>query len=149
MTTLEGGDGNDTLTDTSGNNSLKGGAGDDTINGSGTFEGGTGNDSLSDLDIGNADTYIFNAGDGQDTITEWSYSPADGYSSIYSDTISFGAGITAAQIQFLRSGNDLIFKVSETDQDHRQGVVVSTSGAASSASRLPMARCGTKRRCVR
>src|SRR6185312_15633181 len=68
------------------------------------------------LNIGVGDTYIFNVGDGQDRITDVSYSPADGYSTLYNDTLSFGAGITPASIQFVRSGNDLIFRVSATDQ---------------------------------
>ena len=73
-----------TLTGTAANDSLQGGnayaetlsglAGDDTINGGGGDDhltGGTGNDQLS----GGAgiDTYYFNLGDGQDTITDTTY----------------------------------------------------------------------------
>jgi len=100
----------------SGANTMRGGAGDDTITGTGAFEGGTGNDTLSYSSYGNADTYIFNVGDGQDTITDRGYSPADGYSGSYSDTIVLGAGITPASVQLSRTGNDMVFQLGGTDQ---------------------------------
>jgi Ca2+-binding RTX toxin-like protein len=114
--TLEGGDGNDILSDGSGANVMKGGAGDDTITGTGTFEGGTGNDTLTYSSYGYADTYVFNLGDGQDTISDQGYSPLDGYGNSYNDTISLGAGITPAAVQLTRSGNDMIFRISPSDQ---------------------------------
>jgi Ca2+-binding RTX toxin-like protein len=55
-----------------------------------------------------ADTYLFNLGDGRDQIIESGTSVAD--------TVRFGAGITAAMVTLVRLGNDLVFKVSETDQ---------------------------------
>ncbi len=60
--TLSGGAGNDILEGGAGNDILSGGDGDDIL------EGGAGNDIL---DGGaDADTYLFNAGDGTDTITD-------------------------------------------------------------------------------
>ncbi|MGJ7904231.1 calcium-binding protein, partial [Lysobacter sp. 1R34A] len=68
-----------------------------------TFEGGVGNDSLQGYWGG--DTYLFNLGDGQDTIRDnGSYSSTG----IYTDTLRFGAGISASDIQASRSGNDLV-----------------------------------------
>lgn len=79
--TLIGGDGNDTLMNSAGDDSLVGGAGDDSIVASGgndTLEGGDGNDTLvggidQDLltgGLGN-DLFVYAAGDGSDTITDF------------------------------------------------------------------------------
>ncbi|MEO8024744.1 MAG: calcium-binding protein [Polaromonas sp.] len=113
---LLGGDGNDTLTAVGGGDTLDGGAGDDLLNVSSAFSGtgttyigGTGNDTM----IGTYanDTYIFNLGDGQDTITDYSAGFAN------TDVLTFGAGIAAADVTPVRSGLDLIFKVAGgTDQ---------------------------------
>src|SRR5262249_11930755 len=75
-----------------------------------------GNDTLNASDVYSADTYVFNLGDGQDTLTEWGNGPANGYSTTYNDTISFGAGIAASSVQLIRVGTDLIFRINETDQ---------------------------------
>ena len=83
--TVDGTDGNDTLTGSGGNDTITGGYGVDIINASGgddIITGGAGNDILNG-GAGN-DTYHFMIGDGQDTIT-------DGAGS---DKIVFGAGIT-------------------------------------------------------
>ncbi len=68
--TIYGLGGNDTLNGFNGNDYLDGGTGDDNIVGGGqsdTLIGGTGNDTLNG---GNGnDTYVFQTGDGQDTIT--------------------------------------------------------------------------------
>lgn len=89
---LIGGDGNDNLHGGSGEDDLFGGAGDDLLSGgegvdyllggagNDTLDGGTGNDVLTggkgdDIlngGLGN-DTYIFNRGDGNDTIDETAY----------------------------------------------------------------------------
>ncbi|MCP4266095.1 MAG: hypothetical protein GY777_11070, partial [Candidatus Brocadiaceae bacterium] len=75
--TLYGGNGNDTLIVSTGTNVLDGGAGDDTLSatqaGAHTFIGGTGNDTITGSTLSN-DTYVFNLGDGQDVITDNSYS---------------------------------------------------------------------------
>ena len=82
---LHGGAGNDRLYDSGNSNDvLWGGAGDDRL------EGGTGDD-----------TYIFQRGDGVDTITEQSGN----------DSILFGEGVDFADIWFARSGNDLVIDV--------------------------------------
>ena len=104
---MEGSDGDDTFYDLWGANVARGGAGNDTINTWGTIEGGTGNDTLTGT--GGSNTYLFNVGDGQDTIDEIGYSSSP-------DTLSFGAGIVPATMTLVRSGNDLTFRVSETDQ---------------------------------
>ena len=97
------------INDASGANVLRGGAGVDTINGNGTIEGGTGNDLLTG---GSSSTlYVYNLGDGIDTITDYGYGAAS-----YADTLQFGAGITPASVTLIRTGNDLTFRISETDQ---------------------------------
>ena len=105
--TVKAGNGNDTVYGETGDDSLYGGAGDDTLvggdgndtvygeNGDDTLIGGTGNDYL-DGGTGN-DTYIFNMGDGQDTIT-------DRYGN---NIIIFGAGIRCEDITLFRAGNNL------------------------------------------
>ncbi|MBV1889115.1 MAG: type I secretion C-terminal target domain-containing protein, partial [Proteobacteria bacterium] len=77
---LYGGAGIDTLTGVSGNDTLTGGVGDDFLN------GGAGND-----------TYVFNLGDGNNTITDTS-----GF-----DVLKLGAGIALGDITFTQVGNDL------------------------------------------
>jgi Ca2+-binding RTX toxin-like protein len=106
---LEGGAGNDTLTDTAGSNYLNGGADADTLTGGAAADlliGGTGNDIIN---TGNgADVIAFNVGDGQDTVN-----PGVGLD----DTISLGgAGLDYAALNLQKNGNDLVLKVSDTDQ---------------------------------
>ncbi|WP_282601237.1 calcium-binding protein, partial [Ralstonia pseudosolanacearum] len=125
---IDGGGDNDTITDTSGTNTLKGGAGNDTIIGRGTFQGGTGNDSLVSSDFYSGDTYLFNVGDGQDTISDYGGSAAMGYTTAGDDTLKFGAGINSDQLWFQKIGNDLsVSRIGTSD-----GVVVKnwyTSGS--------------------
>ncbi len=83
-----------TLQGLAGNDSLLGSSGNDTLN------GGTGNDSLSGG--AGSDTYIFNRGDGQDTITETGFD---------TDILSFGADINASDISLKRVGKNLIFNI--------------------------------------
>ncbi len=91
---------------------LSGGAGDDTLNGSGvndTLIGGRGNDLL--LGGFGDDTYVFNRGDGQDTIYDYNiYAGWDGGSN---DVLQFGAGIAASDIAVSESNNgqDLTFQI--------------------------------------
>ena len=88
---INAGGGNDTLFSGTGNNSIDGGAGDDDIsiwgNGQNTLAGGSGNDVITG-GWGN-ETYVFNAGDGQDIIDE----SAGGL-----DRITFGTGISSSDI---------------------------------------------------
>ncbi|MET3654902.1 calcium-binding protein, partial [Dyella japonica] len=121
---LVGGDGNDTLMGWEGNDTLLGGAGDDVLDGgtgSNRLEGGVGNDTLKvaydannnvfvggtgdDVMYGSygSDTYVFNLGDGKDTIVETSY-----YNGAV-DTVAFGEGIRASDLQIIRRGRDLVF----------------------------------------
>lgn len=132
---IYGGDGNDNLYGEEGSDIIHGGAGDDYIIsdldnakdenwthelygdegndylqgsiGKDILVGGTGNDNLS----GNAgdDTYIYNLGDGFDTIYE------DGGN----DTIVFGQGITLEDLTFRKSGTDLIINI---NGDSSQGI---------------------------
>ncbi|OEK01152.1 hypothetical protein BFP97_06350 [Roseivirga sp. 4D4] len=87
---LYGEDGNDTLNGGTGDDELFGGADNDTLNGGlGTdlLEGGTGDDE-----------YIFNVGHGQDEIDD---------SAGTNDTITIGAGISVADVDFTQLGLDL------------------------------------------
>ncbi|MDP1573035.1 MAG: calcium-binding protein, partial [Pseudomonadota bacterium] len=81
---LNGLGGNDWLHGSSGNDTLIGGTGTDYLN------GGTGND-----------TYVFNLGDGVDTISDYDSSSGN------QDTARFGAGINYDQLWLKRSGNNL------------------------------------------
>ncbi|MET3654717.1 calcium-binding protein, partial [Dyella japonica] len=118
----QGGAGNDTLNGWAGNDIMLGGEGDDVMDagaGSNRLEGGAGNDTLrvaynannnvfvggtgDDVMYGSygSDTYLFNLGDGKDTIVETStYNGA-------TDTLLFGQDITADQLWFRRVGADL------------------------------------------
>ncbi|MDD2893857.1 MAG: calcium-binding protein, partial [Halothiobacillaceae bacterium] len=101
--------GNDNLYATWAGDTLLGGAGNDTLYGLGgndTLAGGTGNDSLQG-GTGN-DIYLFNLGDGQDTITE------NDSTSGNMDTIRFGDGIAASDITFAHNGRDLVLSVTGT-----------------------------------
>lgn len=111
--TISGTNGNDTINGTSGGDFLSGEKGDDIINanaGNDVIYGGIGNDALNG---GNGDdTYIWNWGEGLDTI----------YDTGNNDTISFGDGITF---------NDLTFQCVNTDDlkifvknDPNQGVII-------------------------
>jgi serralysin len=90
---LEGLAGNDTLYGYAGNDVLTGGSGNDYL------DGGAGNDS-----------YIFNLGDGQDTIQSYEYN------NLKIDRIIFNEGIQASSVSVKRDGNDLVVKYSEEDQ---------------------------------
>lgn len=111
--TLVGSSGNNSITagygdtlieGTSGSNTLTGGAGNDTIqggSGADTIEGGSGATQI----IGGAglETYVFNVGDGSDTI-------AENTATAGSDTLKFGSGIVSSQVIFshVSSTNDLL-----------------------------------------
>ena len=98
--TIYGGNGNDTINGDDGNDILYGDNGNDTL------DGGAGNDNLQGGD-GN-DTYIYNLGDGADTITDY----------YGSNTIKFGEGISKEDITITRINyNDLklTFKDNQTD----------------------------------
>ena len=67
---------------------------------------GTGNDTIVDQTLNNTN-YIFNLGDGQDSIRD---------SGSAADQISFGVGISAEQLHFSQSGNDLVIALNSQDQ---------------------------------
>ena len=103
---LDGGNGNDTLVGQGGNDTLYGGGGDDRIgggDGNDTIYGGAGNDYLEGG--GGDDTYIFNLGDGADTI----------YDTSGENKIKFKEGIGKENITFQRIANDLVLKYGEND----------------------------------
>ena len=97
---IDGGWGDDEVYGDIGDDTLVGGYGDDII------VGGEGNDYL----VGGEgrDTYIFKAGDGQDTIDNWDWSGED--------TIKLGEGISKEDVIFFMKGNDLIIKYGDNDE---------------------------------
>ncbi|NHR08834.1 hypothetical protein HA052_26965, partial [Chromobacterium haemolyticum] len=114
---LQGGAGDDVLNGYAGNDTLEGGAGDDLLNagsGNNVLAGGEGNDTL----IGGADKdiYLFNLGDGFDTITDNAQDKRDAADSdpAYRDELRFGPGIRPEDIQLEHVGDDLLLS-------HRNG----------------------------
>ncbi|MDO8812808.1 MAG: calcium-binding protein [Gallionella sp.] len=116
---LRGGDGNDTVTfGYTSSNTVEGGTGDDLIkvdstsycNGTyaNTFAGGAGADRIASG--GSTDTYLFNRGDGQDTLNDYGY----GYGGAAgADKVVFGAGIAAGDLGLSRAGNNFVIKVND------------------------------------
>jgi trimeric autotransporter adhesin len=107
--------GNDTFYGDEAANTLSGGAGNDALQGrqaNDMLQGGTGNDTL--WGDGGDDTYVFNLGDGQDTIGEWSGFSAAGWGG--NDTIQFGPGITASNLTVsqINAGQDLRLSINGT-----------------------------------
>lgn len=105
---LQAGVGNDSLSDSSGNNLYDGGIGTDTLtagSGNDLLIGGVGNDTIT---TGTGyDIIAFNAGDGQDAVN--ASTGAD-------NSLSLGGGINYSDLQFSKSGNNLILKTGGTDQ---------------------------------
>ena len=97
-TALDGGAGNDTLIGDTGNDTLSGGDDADTIfggEGDDTLNGGAGDDML---DGGNgADTYVYNRGDGNDTITDTGGIGGDAFN------ICYYASIGIFDVEFRRN----------------------------------------------
>ena len=89
----------DTLTGTAGNDTLQGQDGADTLQGKG------GNDAL----YGGvaADTYLYNGGDGNDTI----YEAGNYYDRGSVDTLRLGAGIGTANVTLSRNGNTVTLNI--------------------------------------
>jgi len=106
-TNLFGGNGDDLLNGTAGNDNLTGGTGQDTLNGSAgndTLNGGNGADKLTggtgnDILTGGSasDTFIFAASHGTDTITDFKNGV---------DYIGLSGGLTFGQLSF--SGSNII-----------------------------------------
>ncbi|SHG54602.1 calcium-binding protein, partial [Xylella fastidiosa] len=97
---LSGGDGDDVLDGGEGSNRLEGGAGHDVLNvangWNNVLNGGSGDDLLYGSFF--ADTYLFNKGDGRDTLIEQGGA----------DKLVFGAGIIASQVRLLHEGQDVV-----------------------------------------
>ncbi len=99
---VDGGAGNDALNGNSGNDRVSGGAGNDSVwgeTGDDVLIGGPGDDVV--RGHGGNDTYIYNLGDGNDTITD--YQDADWGAP---DTLIFGEGIAASDLRFSRVTSD-------------------------------------------
>ncbi|WP_275044113.1 calcium-binding protein, partial [Pseudomonas mediterranea] len=125
---IHGGGGNDTLLGGDGANQLYGDVGDDVLivsaaSKGNTLAGGTGNDTITGSNY--SDTYLFNLGDGQDTITDYDAG------CVGTDTLRFGAGILASDIQVQKSGTDVVFMHRNgTDQIRVKGWFNSTASSA-------------------
>ena len=94
--------------------------GDDTLYGDGRDEliiGGKGNDTLNGGD--GFDTYLWNLGDGNDTIRDWSPSgwTPEGEEIVNTENkIKFGEGVDASRMTVRRNENALYLKVGETGE---------------------------------
>jgi Ca2+-binding RTX toxin-like protein len=103
--------GNDTLSGSGYGDTLDGGDGDDLLDAGGngslnreiTYIGGKGNDTLIGSEYG--DVYIFNLGDGVDTLIDHADYASDG-----EDELRFGAGIVSGDMTLSRLGDDMVFK---------------------------------------
>ncbi len=109
--TVDGGSGNDFMPGGNGDDVLNGGAGNDSIgggDGNDIIRGGTGNDYL-EAGTG-TDTYVFERGDGHDTIS------AVNPNTINDDTLQFGTGINPADIVITRAASDSVFDANPVAQ---------------------------------
>lgn len=98
LTNYVGGAGNDNLVGRSLNNRLEGNEGNDTLTGGSgynLFIGGRGNDRM--LGGASKDTYVFNAGDGRDSLRDG----VDSTAGNDADQIVFGEGLTRSDIVFI------------------------------------------------
>jgi Ca2+-binding RTX toxin-like protein len=105
---IEGTAGADTLTGTGYEDHLYGLAGNDVVNagaGADSIVGGLGADTLTGGD-GN-DVYVFNRGDGRDTIYD-----SDSLDAI--NTLRFGAGVADTDVLAVHIGYDMILKIKNT-----------------------------------
>ena len=86
-----------------GDDNITGGRGDDI------FVGGLGNDSITSNNGGN-DTFVFNRGDGNDSITYYysAHEPGDGIGKL-----RFGLDIRPEDVEVRNSGMDVIFAMSD------------------------------------
>ena len=77
----------------------------ETAGGSDVIRGGVGNDQLYGLSRNT--TYLYDLGDGRDTVYEYDLTINSGFGNWSGDRILFGAGITQADVQIQRQGADL------------------------------------------
>jgi len=116
---LEGGDGDDALYGQDGNDTLIGGAGHDTLQGDAgddRLEAGSGSDVL----LGGAgnDIYVLGPGAAQITDTEGA------------NTLVFGAGVSAADVEVRRSGGLVYIDFSPTDYVYMSAATFATLAGA-------------------
>lgn len=124
--TVDGGADNDTLSGGSGDDLLKGGLGNDSVSGGSgddTIEGGAGNDVLTG-GSGN-DTFVFAAGFGNDTITDFAVSNTD--------VIAFAAGIFDNFADMMASTQQVGADVVITIDDHTSLTLAHLNSATLSA----------------
>ena len=110
--TLKGYGGNDTLLGAGGNDLMIGGSGNDVLNGEAgadTLQGGLGADWYSGGS--GTDRYVFNRGDGADTIA-----PADS-DEVEDDEVQLGAGIAASDLRFFQLADGSLLMRIEGTQD--------------------------------
>ena len=108
--TIYGGTGNDTISGDKGDDTIYGGEGNDTINGGSgddIIEGGKGDDIIKGG--WGDDTYIFNKGDGNDTIAN--------YEDEGTDTLQLGEGITKDDIIVKNTPEGTIIKFKNSKND--------------------------------
>jgi Ca2+-binding RTX toxin-like protein len=127
--TLHGGSGNDLLYGGNGNDSLQGNEHNDTLYGDAgndMLDGGSGNDYLSG-GMG-ADTYVLSTGSGQDTIDN-----NDGEAvGTNPDSILLAAGIVSTGVMLTRQSDDLLIRLSGSDDSLRVLRYFIADGASSS-----------------
>lgn len=109
---MDAGGGSDYLYGGDGNDQLQGGAGVDTLYGDNqndTLDGGLGDDAL--YGGNGADTYVFGRGSGRDTI----YNSDVDAVGVQVDRVLVGANISPAQLIIYRSSDDLILRLSDSN----------------------------------
>lgn len=119
--TLLGGTGNDVLLGENGNDQLFGGADTDTLTGAAGDDVHSG-DAGNDHSTGGTghDTYLFGAGDGQDTVRNHVYNHLNGNIFLESDAatttdiVRFKAGVASTGVTARRNSNDLVLTITGT-----------------------------------
>ena len=115
--TLYGDAGNDRLLGMMGNDALFGGAGDDVLDGqegSDTLAGGKGRDHL--LGGQGSDTFVYNLGDGNDSIELYNGLSWTGSGGVDTDTLQFGAGITPDKVLVSHANGMLTLTISPANE---------------------------------
>jgi Ca2+-binding RTX toxin-like protein len=111
---IRGTSGDDTITGTSSNDTIYAGAGNDAItagDGNDTIIAGAGNDSI-EGGYG-SDVYVWNLGDGNDTINDYTVSK---FSYNQTGVLKLGEGVDPANVELTRAGNDAVFIIGETGE---------------------------------
>jgi large repetitive protein len=122
--TISGGDGNDEISGGAGNDYLSGDVGNDEIyggSGNNIIIGGEGNDKLYAGD--GADQFVFDLGDGHDTIFDFGSG----------DQLTFN-GINPDAVQIAASGNDVVITIIGQDGSHANQVTLQDAAAGMSSS---------------